>query len=117
MDWFFEAAYFTCTVHTDTCYSKSFTELLVTCKALSASDIAAASSTFLNLFTAGVSRTPKFELFPTSPFEVLSTDSIVLHAEVSTTTERITVSWQHGDVIHNDFIFEDPFCDQDIEVG
>ena len=65
----------------------------------------------------GVSQPPEFELFPQSPFNVLFTDQMVLHTELSTTTERITLFWQHGDTIHSNFIFEDPFCIKAVEVS
>ena len=58
-----------------------------------------------------------FDLFPSSPHVVVPSDTMVLHAEISTTTERIDISWHHSSEIYSNFIFEDPFCNPQLEVG
>jgi hypothetical protein len=90
LDWFYEGSLMTCTVESETCSSKSFTTLLT---------------------TSGIAQPPEFELFPLSPFNILTSNQMVLHVELSSPTERITVIWQHRDALHNQFIYEDPFCD------
>ncbi|CAI8045528.1 hypothetical protein GBAR_LOCUS25183, partial [Geodia barretti] len=89
LDWFYEGSLMTCTVESETCSSKSFTTLLT---------------------TSGIAQLPEFELFPLSPFNILTSNQVVLHVELSSPTERITVIWQHRDTLHNQFIYEDPFC-------
>ena len=63
------------------------------------------------------SQPPEFDLFPASPFNVLVTNRMVLHVELSSTTERITILWHHGDTTHSNFIFEDPYCVETVEVS
>jgi hypothetical protein len=94
LDWFFQEAYLTCIVTTDTCSEKSFTQLLT---------------------HSSVAQPPEFDLFPTSPHVVRPSDTMILHAEISTTTERIIIAWQHDDKLYSDFIFEDPFCNPQLE--
>jgi hypothetical protein len=94
LDWFYAAAVLTCTVQTDTCYSKSFTALQT---------------------RGGVSRPPEVEVFPPSPMSLLASERLILHVEVTTTTERTTVIWQYNDSVYSSFIFEDPFCNAKVE--
>ena len=60
---------------------------------------------------------PVFELFPSSPHVVLLNDTMVLHTELSPTTHLIQISWHHSSEIYSNFIFEDPFCNPQLEVG
>ena len=66
---------------------------------------------------ARVAQPPEFDLFPTSPQVVLPSDTMVLHAEISTNHLRTVISWQHDDKLYNSVLFEDPFCNVQLEVG
>ena len=99
-------------METHDCYSVSFTELLTYGK-----NAYESSCMTILPFTAGVSQPPEFDVFPDPQENVLLSDQLILHAELTTTTDRITAFWQHGDTIFTDFIFEDPFCDKRFEVS
>lgn len=62
-------------------------------------------------------RSPKFEIFPDSPFNVLLGDQVVLHVELITTTDRVRILWHYNNTTHTSFLFEDPFCDKELEVN
>ena len=42
---------------------------------------------------------------------------MVLHAEISTTHLRTIITWQHDDELYSDVLFEDPFCNPQLEVS
>ena len=53
---------------------------------------------------------PEFDVFPTSPHHVLHNDTMILHVEITSGTERIALTWQHCGKNYTEFIYENPFC-------
>ena len=74
------------------------------------------SDKIINSSSAGVAQPPVLESFPSSPHVVAPSDTIMLQAELSTTHFSVYFSWYHKGNNYSDFIFEDPFCNPQLEV-
>ena len=59
---------------------------------------------------------PVIDVFPKSPLKVIPGDTMVLHAEVTSTTDRTHATWRHGNTTYSQHIREDPFCNPAVEV-
>ena len=59
---------------------------------------------------------PVIDVFPESPLKVVPGDTMVLHAEATSTTDRNQITWSHGNTTYSQHIREDPFCDSEAEV-
>ena len=59
---------------------------------------------------------PVIDVFPESPLKVIPGDTMVLHAEATSTTDRNHVTWRHGNTTYSQHIREDPFCNIAVEV-
>ena len=59
---------------------------------------------------------PEFDMFPTSPHHVLHNDTMILHVEITSGTERIALTWQHCGKNYTEFIHENPFCTEAVSI-
>ena len=59
---------------------------------------------------------PVIDVFPKSPLKVILGDTMVLHAEAASTTDRNQITWSHGNTTYSQHIREDPFCNPEVEV-
>ena len=67
-------------------------------------------------YTANNYGTPTIHL-PGSPFRAQETDQIVIRAEIISPTAHAFGSWHHGNISYSHHIYEDPFCNPDVEVS